>query len=108
VHTAAGFEGDAGFDIWLTGPGTLTGYGTTAKMEEASVSTTEVMVWLNSPGIDRGGHDSLGYRTVEGRKWDVLYAWLAAAPVEVRRIRLVAPHVQGGDGHRPRHSPVES
>jgi len=21
LHTVAGFEGDAGFDIWLTGPG---------------------------------------------------------------------------------------
>jgi hypothetical protein len=73
LHTVAGFAGDAGFDIWLTGPGKDTGYGTTAAMEEASASTTEVMVWLNSPGIDRGEYHSLGYREVDGRMWDVLY-----------------------------------
>ena len=73
VHTVAGFAGDAGFDIWITGPGKHTGYGTTAAMEEASSSTTEIMVWLNSPGIDRGEYRSLGYRKIDGRRWDVLY-----------------------------------
>jgi hypothetical protein len=73
LHTATGFEGDAGFDIWLTAPGTHTGHGTTSREEEASAGTTEIMVWLNSPNIDRGGYDSLGYRTVDGRRWDVLY-----------------------------------
>jgi hypothetical protein len=76
VHTVAGFAGDAGFDIWMTGPGKDTGYGTTAGMEEASSSTTEVMVWLNSPGINRGGYHSLGYRYIDGRWWDVLYTAL--------------------------------
>jgi hypothetical protein len=76
VHTVAGFAGDAGFDIWMTGPGKDTGYGTTAAMEEASSSTTEIMVWLNSPGINRGEYYSLGYRDIDGRSWDVLYTGL--------------------------------
>jgi hypothetical protein len=72
-HTVAGFAGDAGFDIWLTGPGKYTGYGTTAKMEEASRDTTEIMVWLNSPGVDRSTYRHLGHHTIDGRSWDVLY-----------------------------------
>ena len=74
VHTADGFEGDAGLDIWLTGPGKDTGYGTTSKMEEDTVGSTEIMVWLNSPGIDRSGYPSIGYQYVDGRWWDVLYS----------------------------------
>lgn len=73
MHTVNGFKGDAGFDIWLTGPSTAGKTGLTTADEEASTSTTEIMVWLNSPGIDRGQYDSLGYRYVDGRWWDVLY-----------------------------------
>jgi hypothetical protein len=87
VHTVAGFAGDAGFDIWLTGPGQDTGYGTTAAMEEASGSTTEVMVWLNSPGINRGAYDSLGYNEIDGRSWDVLYT----APHPWRTVVFASP-----------------
>lgn len=76
LHTVAGFAGDAGFDIWMTGPGIDAGWGTTAAMEEASSSTTEVMVWLNSPGINRAEYDSLGYQEIDGRSWDVLYTGL--------------------------------
>jgi hypothetical protein len=76
LHTVAGFAGDAGFDIWLTGPGKDTGYGTTAKMEEGSTESTEVMVWLNSPGIDRNEYNSLGEQEIDGREWDVLYTAL--------------------------------
>lgn len=99
LHTVAGFAGDAGFDIWLTAPGTHTGYGTTAKMEEASSGSTEVMVWLNSPGIDRGEYTSLGYRKIDGREWDVLYTGLHpwrtvvfAAPLATSKAVTVTDH----------------
>jgi hypothetical protein len=96
LHTVAGFAGDAGFDIWLTGPGKDTGYGTTAAMEEASGSTTEIMVWLNSPGINRGAYHSLGYREINGRWWDVLYTaphpWVAvvfASPLAASKAETI-------------------
>jgi hypothetical protein len=99
LHTVAGFEGDAGFDIWLTGPGQHTGYGTTSAMEEASSSSTEIMVWLNSPGIDRGEYHSLGYHTIDGRSWEVLYAGLHpwryvvfAAPLATSKAVTVTDH----------------
>ena len=98
-HTVAGFAGDAGFDIWLTGPGQYTGYGTTAAMEEASSSATEVMVWLNSPGIDRHEYQSLGYRVIDGRSWEVLYSlahrWryvVFAAPLATSKAVTVTAH----------------
>ena len=99
LHTVAGFAGDAGFDIWLTGPGQHTGYGTTATMEESSSSTTEVMVWLNSPGIDRNEYHSLGYRVIDGRSWEVLYTlahrWkyvVFAAPLATAKAVTLTDH----------------
>ena len=99
LHTVAGFAGDAGFDIWLTGPGQHTGYGTTAAMEESSSSTTEVMVWLNSPGIDRNEYHSLGYRVIDGRSWEVLYTlahrWkyvVFAAPLATSKAVTLTDH----------------
>ena len=99
LHTVAGFAGDAGFDIWLTGPGQHTGYGTTATMEESSSNTTEVMVWLNSPGIDRNEYHSLGYRVIDGRSWEVLYTlahrWryvVFAAPLATSKAVTITDH----------------
>jgi hypothetical protein len=99
LHTVAGFAGDAGFDIWLTGPGQHTGYGTTATMEQSSSSTTEVMVWLNSPGIDRNEYHSLGYRVIDGRSWQVLYTlahrWkyvVFAAPLATSKAVTLTDH----------------
>jgi hypothetical protein len=99
LHTVAGFAGDAGFDIWLTGPGQYTGYGTTATMEESSSNTTEVMVWLNSPGIDRNEYHSLGYRVIDGRSWEVLYTlahrWryvVFAAPLATSKAVTITDH----------------
>jgi hypothetical protein len=99
LHTVAGFAGDAGFDIWLTGPGQHLGYGTTASMEEASSSSSEVMVWLNSPGINRGEYHSLGYRVIDGRSWEVLYAdphpWryvVFAAPLATSKAVTITDH----------------
>jgi hypothetical protein len=99
LHTVAGFAGDAGFDIWLTGRGQYTGYGTTATMEESSSNTTEVMVWLNSPGIDRNEYHSLGYRVIDGRSWEVLYTlahrWryvVFAAPLTTSKAVTITDH----------------
>jgi hypothetical protein len=67
VHTVSGFKGDAGYDIWITAPGT----GHTASDEEAKTTSTEIMVWLNSPGIDRGGYTQYGSIKRSGVNWQI-------------------------------------
>jgi len=73
-------------------------------MEESSSNTTEVMVWLNSPGIDRNEYHSLGYRVIDGRSWEVLYTlahrWryvVFAAPLATSK---------AGNNHRSQHQSV--
>src|SRR6202000_2422239 len=88
-----------GFAIWRTARGQYTGYGTTAAMEESSRNTTEVMVWLNSPGIDRNEYHPLGYRVIDGRSWEVLYTlghtWryvVFAAPLATSKAVTITDH----------------
>ncbi len=73
MSTGNGFKGDAGFDIWLTGNGQYDSWGTTSKDIQGSENSTEVMVWLNSPGIDRGGYTKIGKETIGGITWNVFY-----------------------------------
>lgn len=88
MHTVKGFEGDAGIDMWIspshgkTDEGVLWNSGwVTSKMLQHSADVTEIMVWLNSPGIWREQYQSLGWVTIGTRVWQVLYY----------------------DGHRARH-----
>ena len=68
-------------------------------MEESSSNTTEVMVWLNSPGINRHEYHSLGYRVIDGRSWEVLYTlahlWryvVFAAPLATSKAVTITDH----------------
>ena len=80
MHTVAGFAGNGGFDIWLSasrgralsGAPWTSGHATVTDMQH-SRAATEIMVWLNSPGIWRGQYASLGWVRIRTRIWQVLY-----------------------------------
>lgn len=80
MHTVHGFAGDGGVDMWISPSTGTTDEGVpwnsgwvTSKMLQHSKDVTEIMVWLNSPGIWRNQYRSLGWVTISTRTWQVLY-----------------------------------
>lgn len=67
--TSAAFRGDSGFDIWFEPSASDTSY---AQMQNGGNASTEIMIWLNHPGLRVQSSNLRYYRTrIDGRWWRV-------------------------------------
>lgn len=67
--TSSAFRGDSGFDIWFEPSASDTSY---AQMVNGGDASTEIMIWLNHPGLRVQSSSLRYYRTrIDGRWWRV-------------------------------------
>jgi hypothetical protein len=99
-YTPGDFRGDSGFDIWLTANPAHTSYDELARQ---GGSTTEVMIWLNHPGLSVQSPSLLYYPvTIDGKRWRVQIALAsqghrsASHPDGWNVVDFIAPKVANG------------
>lgn len=100
--TSSYFRGDTGFDIWFEPSTADTSY---AQMQNGGNASTEIMIWLNHPGLRTQSSNLRYYRTrIDGRWWQVEVGMASAGhghtashPHGWTVVNFIAPQYQNGN-----------
>lgn len=85
--TSPNFRGDSGFDLWFEPSAADTTY---SQMQNGGNASTEIMVWLNHPGLNVQSSSLRYYRTKVGGHW-----WRVGVGLASRGHGRSASHPQG-------------
>jgi hypothetical protein len=104
VHdvTSSNSIGDTGFDIWFT---SSLSDNTYTKMADGGSTSTEIMIWLNHPGLSTQSSNLSYYPVrIDGRWWQVAYNLAANGhgkngqhPDGWNVIYFIAPQISNGN-----------